>query len=66
MYTVVFMQSTPALPAAGASGPAKSSPPPVAAPATQRVQGERVEVASTRTGLLTTLVNSVVRTFLQQ
>ena len=66
MYTVVFMQAPPAIPAAGASGPTKASPAPAAAPAAQRVQGERVELASTRTGLLTTLVNSVVRLFLQQ
>jgi len=63
MYTVVFLQS-PA--ATGASAPSKSSSAPVAAPAAQRVHGERVELASTRTGLLTTLVNSVVRIFLQQ
>ena len=62
MYTVVFMQLPPAAPGARPSGP-KASQGPAAA---TRVQGERVEVASTRTGLLTTLVNSVVRLFLQQ
>ena len=65
MYTVVFMQ-TPTAPAPGASGPSNSSPTTAAAPAAVRVHGERVELASTRTGLLTTLVNSVVRLFLQQ
>ena len=62
MYTVVFMK-TPA--AAGASGASKT-PQQSAAPAAQRVHGERVELASSKTGLLTTLVNSVVRLFLQQ
>jgi uncharacterized protein YkwD len=65
MYTVVFMQA-PLTPARGAPGAVKPSPTPAPAAAPARVQGERVETASTRTGLLTTLVNSVVRLFLQQ
>ena len=65
MYTVVFMQLPPAAPGARPSGPAPGSSGQVAAPA-PRVHGERVELATTRAGLLTTLVNSVVRLFLQQ
>jgi len=62
MYTVVFMQT----PQITGSGPTKSAPAASASPAAQLVHGERVEVASSRAGLLTTLVNSVVRLFLQQ
>jgi uncharacterized protein YkwD len=65
MYTVVFMQS-PLTPVPGGSGAVKPSPTPAPVAAPPRIQGERVETASTRTGLLTTLVNSVVRLFLQQ
>jgi hypothetical protein len=65
MYTVVFMQA-PEAAQAGASTPTKSSPGTAPAPAAARPHGERVELASVRTGLLTTIVNSVVRLFLAQ
>ena len=59
MYTVVFMASRPAGEPAGAPVAAPS-----AAAAPPRVHGERVEVASVPTGFITSLVNTMVRLFL--
>ena len=63
MYTVVFMESPQTTQAGGPS--ATKTPSGAAATPAPRPHGERVELASVRTGLLTTLVNSVVRLFLQ-
>jgi uncharacterized protein YkwD len=60
MYTVVFMQSAQQQAPGASAGP--TEPQRTAAP--PRVHGERVELAGTRTGLLTSLVNAMVRLFL--
>lgn len=62
MYTVVFLETIPAGTAPGAAAVAQPAAPRAAPVA--RVHGERVETASVRTGLLTRLVNDMVRLFL--
>ena len=61
MYTVVFMETKPVGAPGGAAGAAPAAPKPAAPP---RVHGERVEVASVPTGFITSLVNTMVRLFL--
>jgi uncharacterized protein YkwD len=60
MYTVVFMATRPPGETSG-GGPAAE---PTVPPAPPRVHGERVEVASVPTGFITSLVNTMVRLFL--
>lgn len=60
MYTVVFMKTLPPGQTPGGGGPAETPRPAAAA----RVHGERVEVASVPTGFITSLVNTMVRLFL--
>ncbi len=60
MYTVVFMTTLPPGQSRD-SGPAAR---PTTAPAPARAHGERVEIASVPTGFITSLVNTMVRLFL--